>query len=239
MVLRLALNYKKLSYRTQWIPTTDIEKVTKPLGIRPTGVKPNGSPHWTLPAIVDRTDPSHPVFLSDSMPIVEYLENTYPSSPGAELFPANTKSFQVVVMQFVMPNLQGIVPDLALSAMYSAKSPAEQIDFRTRMEARYKKPFESIEKQGAEREAAFKGLEQNLAMLSIAFDQNNEGNFLMGHQVSFADFAIAAWLIMLKVASPDDIWIRIIELDGGRWKRYLEGFHDWMMVDKGNAIAKA
>ncbi|PPQ81465.1 hypothetical protein CVT26_011542 [Gymnopilus dilepis] len=231
--------WRKLNYRTQWVCTTDIENTCKPLGMLPTGFKPDGSPHYTLPAIIDLTDPSRPVYMSDSMPIVEYLERTYPSPPGQELFPPNTFPFQVILTQFVMPKFHAIVPNLLLSGMYAAKSPEEQADLRRRMEARFKMSFENIEKRGAERELAFKGLEQDLKMLSAAFDRNHEGIFLLGRQVSFADFTIAAWLIMLKVASPDDMWARVSRLDGGRWKRYLDNFHDWMTVDNGFTKAKA
>ncbi|KAF8895869.1 hypothetical protein CPB84DRAFT_1782016 [Gymnopilus junonius] len=82
--VRLALNHKRLNYRTQWVPSAEIEKFCKPLGFKPTGAKPDSSPHYTLPTFIDRTNPSRS--LADSMPIVEYLEKTYPPSPGAELF---------------------------------------------------------------------------------------------------------------------------------------------------------
>ncbi|KDR79114.1 hypothetical protein GALMADRAFT_242980 [Galerina marginata CBS 339.88] len=230
--VRLALNYKKLNYRTQWVPTSAIEAVCRPLGIAPTGIKPNGSPHYTLPAIIDRTDPSHPIFLSDSMPIVEYLEKTYPPAPGTELFPGNTLSLQAVFVQFVMGRLMAFIPELAIMAIYHSKSPDEQLDFKQRIETRFGKPIDAIEKQGAEREASFKALEQVFTMLKFAFSKNEDGDFLMGSQVSFADFALFGFLTMIKSASPEEIYPRIISWDGGRWGRYLEGFEGWIAVDK-------
>jgi hypothetical protein len=64
-----------------------------------------------------------------------------------------------------------------------------------------------------------------------AFNHNESGVFLMGHQVSCADFALCAALIFFKEISPDDLWAGIASWDGGRWERYVDAFKDWMAVD--------
>lgn len=233
-MLRLALNYKGLNYRTQWVHVSAIEATCKPLGILPTGVKPNGQPQYTLPAIIDRTDPSNPVILSNSIPIIEYLESAYPPAPGTELFPGGTKAFQALVVQFVVIKLLTFVSKLAMSAMYRSKPPSEQQNLRTRIEARFGKPLEEVEAKGAAREETWKELEQTMKFVQDAFDHNESGAFLMGHQVSCADFALCAALIFFKEISPDDLWAGVASWDGGRWVRYVDAFKDWMAVDTDN-----
>jgi len=229
--LRFALNYKGLDYRTQWVDVSAIEATCKPLGIHPTGVKPNGQPQYTLPAIIDRTDPSDPVILSNSIPIIEYLESTYPPAPGSELFPGGTKAFQVLVIQFVVIKLLSFVSKLALKDWYRSKSPGEQVNLRARVEGRFGKPLEEVELKGAEREATWKELEQIMKSVEDAFKKNESGPFLMGRQVSCADFALCGALIFFKGISPDGLWEGVASWDGGRWARYLDAFKDWMAVD--------
>ncbi|KAH9475896.1 Glutathione S-transferase-like protein ustS [Psilocybe cubensis] len=228
--VRLVLNYKKLQYRTEWCSTTAIEATCKPLGIPPTGIKPDGTPHFTLPAIIDRTDPSHPIYLSDSLPIIEYLENTYPSAPGRELFPAHTKAFQSIFNNFVMPALFLSLQELGISALYNAKLPGDKTDFEARILARTGKHWKSLEKQGAEREAAFSKLKGTLTMLKTACDKSGEGEYLTDGQVSFADLALCAWFITIKTTSKNDIWARIVTWDDGKWARYVHSFQEWMTV---------
>jgi len=228
---RFALNYKGLNYRTQWVNISAIESTCKPLGILPTGVKPNGQPHYTLPAIIDRTDPSNPVILSNSIPIIEYLESTYPPAPGTELFPGGTKAFQVIVIQFVVLKLLTFVSKLAMNDMYRSKSPEDQVNLRARIQARFGKPLEEVELKGAEREATWKELEQIMKTVEDAFKENKSGPFLMGDQVSCADFALCGTLIFFKEISPDGLWAGVGSWDGGRWERYLDAFKGWMAVD--------
>lgn len=123
--------------------------------------------------------------------------------------------------------------DLCVMALYRAKPPGEeQDDFRRRMEARLGSPLESIEKQGEEREEAFKALEETFALLGISIDRNEPSSreYLMGQHISFADLALCAWCITIKAISPEDVWARILSWDGGRWGLYVERFQPYMDV---------
>jgi len=115
---RLALNYKKLPYTTEWVPTADIKSTCIKYGIPPSGTKPNGEPHYTLPALIDHTNPDYPVILSDSIPIIEYLEKTYPSPPERRLFPDGTTPLQLLFTEFVLSKILSFVPSLAIMAFY-------------------------------------------------------------------------------------------------------------------------
>jgi len=214
------------------VKSSAIEETCKALAIPPTGVKPDGSPHYTLPAIIDRTKAESPVHISDSRPIIEYLEKTYPArgSQSSELFPKHAESFQSLFMDFVMPKLMVIAPDLVVKALYRSKTLDEQLPFLHRMERLHGKPFDELEKQGEERIAVYRSLEQSLTSLKTTLDQS-EGEFLTGNQVIFSDLVLAAWLIWLRWLSPDDIWPRIAVWNDGRWVQYVRNFEQWMSVE--------
>lgn len=129
-----------------------------------------------------------------------------------------------------MPKLYLALQDLGISALHKAKMPGDQKDFEARILARTGKHWESLEKQGDERENSFKALQGTLSMLRAACEKSGEGEYLMGRQISFADLALCSWFITIKTTSPDDIWARIISWDGGKWVRYVDSFQEWMAV---------
>ncbi|KAF8956562.1 hypothetical protein BDZ97DRAFT_1941460 [Flammula alnicola] len=231
LINRLALNYKKLQFRVRWVPTVEIEATCKSLGIAPTAVKPNGQPHYTLPAIIDRTDPTRAVVLSDSIPIIEYLEKTYPPPPNCDLFPPGTQALQVLFIQFPVAQILGVALGVVAMGHLAAKIEGDRADLRQRMEARFGKPFEDIEKRGAERDKVWKELEQLFKLLGDAMDKNGKGQFVMGERVRFADLALCGCLIYIKCVSPDDAWVKISSWHGGRWARYFDAFRGWMQVE--------
>ena len=118
-----------------------------------------------------------------------------------------------------------------MGLLYRSKPPSEQQILRARVEARHGKPLEEVEVKGAERETVWKELEQTMKLVQDAFNHNESGAFLMGHQVSYADFALCGALIFFKEISPDDLWAGIASWDEGRWERYVDAFKDWMAVD--------
>ncbi|TFK22709.1 hypothetical protein FA15DRAFT_688229 [Coprinopsis marcescibilis] len=76
---RLCLNYKQLPYHTIYALYSNVTAFAKKHGIPPTGVKPDGSPSYTLPAIHDsKTNAT----VSDSFKIARYLDETYPDTPA-------------------------------------------------------------------------------------------------------------------------------------------------------------
>ena len=228
---RLALNYKKIPYTTEWVPTADIKSTCIKYGIPPSGTRPNGEPHYTLPALIDHTNPDYPVMLSDSIPIIEYLEKTYPSPPERRLLPDGTTPLQLLFTEFVLPKILIFVPSLAIMAFYRSKTPRDQADFRKRTEAAYGKKLEEIEKQGPEREAAYKELEELFGKLVTAWRKNENHPFIMGERPTLADLAVAAILIFFKLISPNELWVRVSGWDDAFWLRYLNAFSGWMNVD--------
>lgn len=87
---RLALNYKSIPYRTEWVEYPQIESLAQRLGVKPTSLKADRvMPEYTLPIIHDE---STGVSIANSLPIALYLEETYPGSP--RLFPEGSKALR-------------------------------------------------------------------------------------------------------------------------------------------------
>lgn len=124
----MVLNLKMLRFRNQWVPTTQVEATCKALGVRPTGKKPDGSAHYTLPVVIDRTDTTHITALSDSTPIIEYLERTYPpSNPDIALFPPGTREMQIQFNQIEVERMVRMVPQVAVNAHLASKIPDDSL----------------------------------------------------------------------------------------------------------------
>lgn len=77
---RLILGYKSLPYTVKYIEYTEIETHLAPLGGKPTSTKPDGSPFYTLPAILDSTTSGENVCVIDSIEIAKYLDERYEKS---------------------------------------------------------------------------------------------------------------------------------------------------------------
>jgi hypothetical protein len=75
MNVRLALNYKGISYKTVWIEYADIQKAGQVIGATATEKRSNGELRYTLPTIVV---PATGEVISDSGKIAAYLEAKYP-----------------------------------------------------------------------------------------------------------------------------------------------------------------
>jgi hypothetical protein len=136
---RLALNYKKLTYVTRWVETTDIASVCKSLGIPPTSTLPDGTPRYTLPAFVDNTT-SPPALLSDSTPTIEYLERMYPypDSSRALCLPAN-RTLHALFEYHVAHSITAQLLPVMVMHMYDKKTPRDRVHFRKRTEAAFGK----------------------------------------------------------------------------------------------------
>lgn len=224
---RMAMNYKGVQFRTEFVSGINIEKFSKSLGVLPTGVKPNGMPHYTLPAILDRTSPTNPVALSDSVPILEYLEKTYPS-PGCTLFPAETQGlYQPLILKIIY-----FMPYLAARAHLAAKADEDREEFRGRLERLFGKPVEEIEKRGAEREVAYNKLEGIFEQLGNAMEEEAGESFLLtGARMVAADFAVAGCIMFIKCLSVDDVYVKLRSWHGGRWARFFDAFEPYMALN--------
>ncbi|KAH7915563.1 glutathione S-transferase, partial [Hygrophoropsis aurantiaca] len=228
--VRLALNYKGLPFETRWVETCDIEKVCKSLGIPPTSVSPSGTPKYTLPALIDHTF-SPPSILSDSTPIIEYLERTYPDpDPSRALCPPNSRSLEALFEYYINSSITAHIIPLMVMHMYDKKTPRDRVHFRERMEAAFGKRLEDIELQGREREEAWKRIEVVFDLLSFFMQQNGGGDFFTGEKLSLADCTLGGLMIALRYDSPDEAWGKVMSWSNRRWARYMSALEKWVFV---------
>jgi glutathione S-transferase len=84
------MNIKGIAHKTVWIELVDLERIAKGIGCKPTSKRVDGTALYTVPMI---QDPSTGAALSDSITIVQYLDDTYPST--TRMIPAGTTSLHL------------------------------------------------------------------------------------------------------------------------------------------------
>ncbi|KAF8509360.1 hypothetical protein BU17DRAFT_70460 [Hysterangium stoloniferum] len=227
MRARLSLNFKGLQYRTVWLEYPDIEPTMKRIGASPGGTKPDGSPKYTIPVIVD---PAHaapdgtPIPITDSWKIAEYLDEKYPE-PGL-LFPKGTKALQSLFHDYaVTKGLYKAAPMLLYSVL-GLLSDESHVHWRTYQEAAFGAKLEDLCPVGSQK------WEEQSAIVKKVLDKNGtDGPFVLGAQVTFADFILVSMLEMISKVIPDE-WEKIIQhLDNGRWQKMRVTCGAWIQAD--------
>ncbi|KAH7915562.1 glutathione S-transferase [Hygrophoropsis aurantiaca] len=225
--VRLVLNYKKLRYQTRWVESVDIEAVCKPLGIPPTTTKPNGDPKYTLPALIDNTQ-STPVVISDSTPIIEYLEKTYPDHDlSRAIVPSDSRALLAAFEYQVATSITALLYPLVVMDLYSKKGTRDQHYLRTRMEALFGIPLEQVQSVGHDRERLLRKLERAFNLFATSL-RTSGGSYIMGQNPCLMDFTLCGLLLMFYHASPDGIWKQAATWRKGIWVRYLLTFQPLM-----------
>ncbi|KXN82942.1 hypothetical protein AN958_02025 [Leucoagaricus sp. SymC.cos] len=233
--VRLALNIKGIPYRTRYVEVADIESTCKCLGIPPSGKKPTGEPHYTFPAIIDDTVRDNVVKMSDSRPIIEYLDRTYPSGGDHAFFPPRTDIFQTEVQDIILTRILAQAPFLWVLDLYRVKTPRDRQNIKTRMEGKFGKPMDEIlvcgeewQRHWTEVRRAFSEIDR-LAHQSANWRSN--GPFLLGQRVLYADVVLCALLLCLKTSISDKEWSQIASWNRGRWTRFLDAFQPWIRAE--------
>jgi glutathione S-transferase len=96
---RFNLIYKRIPFETVWVAFADVESVSKEHGFAPTSTRPDGSPHYTLPAIRDQETGRA---VTDSFAIAQYLDEKYPARP---VIPSGTESLQTAFVDGLMATI--------------------------------------------------------------------------------------------------------------------------------------
>uniref|UniRef100_A0A8H7XQ77 GST N-terminal domain-containing protein n=1 Tax=Psilocybe cubensis TaxID=181762 RepID=A0A8H7XQ77_PSICU len=224
---RYTLNYKGIPYTTQWVEYPDVEAVSKKLGIKPTTTNPDGSDHYTLPAIYD---PSTGVYLADSILIAEYLDKTYPDTP--KIFPHNTvglqHAFNEALETALDPLWEFILPDTC-----PILNPRSNVYFRRTREHAFGMTLEELRPSGERAVTRWEELKKNLEKVD-AWYSKVDGTFILGNKISFADIVVASHLIWLrKVWGDRQEWKDIAEWNGGRWENLLNALEKYASIDVG------
>ena len=224
IISRYALNVKGLTFKTEWIEYPDIEGFCKERGIPAVNTRPDGSPFYTLPMIHDQSTNK---YIVDSYRIAEYLDDQYPDTPT--LLPKGTRALQAAFVSTVWaaggPALNFIMP-----ATHTILNEASQGYFyRNKGILALKLPEDKVDEQ-------WKKFEAGMGVIDGWLQCNAEGQkFIAGDAITFADIALAAWVLWHKKVfngnnqgrGESKEWERIEGWHGGRWAKLVANFEQY------------
>ncbi|KAK7062722.1 hypothetical protein VNI00_000210 [Paramarasmius palmivorus] len=216
--IRFILNYKRILFSTVWVDYPDIEATLHSIGAPPTSFRSDGRPVYTLPVIVDTgKSSSPPVILSNPNNISEYLESTYPSRP---VYPSGSRAVQTLFVHYIQEVFAKPLLPIMVPLSHQRLSGRNQ---------EYLRPHGLSASQplppGPQREQAWLLVKEQFDFLSGIIAKNTgdgDGIVIMGHGVSYADFALCSILIWIQRMAPHDGWSRIRAWNGGRWEQLWE-----------------
>ncbi|KAK2728934.1 glutathione s-transferase [Colletotrichum kahawae] len=202
---RLALNFKGVDYKTEWLEYPDIAGRLQAAGLEgdPDQIRP-----FTCPAVQfpDGT------YIMNSKKIIARLEADYPEPPlyhDAELSEEALKHI-APVWGALGPLMIPVVPREVLNER------SAEYFWRTRKEHLGMSLDEFEEKNGGEKawEKAKKPIEDATALLN-----KTEGPFFLGDKVSYADFLYVGAIAMAKRLNEEN-YRRIVEISDAFDKQY-------------------
>jgi glutathione S-transferase len=223
---RLALNYKKLPFKTVWLHMPDIKPAMQKLGTNPiiTPQEPNGL--YVIPVLKDETIPGEAKIIQDSFEIIAYLDKTYPDRPA--LFPEGSKAlfdlFDVHVKEKILIRIFPIV----IIPMLAYLDERDRIYFREARERWFKTKLEDMMCSTPERrQECLTKAREGFDGLAKIFDRNGKGShFIMGDKLSKGDLvliAVFAWIGELD----KDAFEQMLTWSDGRWGRLWVASEEW------------
>ncbi|EFI27356.1 hypothetical protein CC1G_14829 [Coprinopsis cinerea okayama7 len=226
---RLCLNYKGIPYQTEWVDYSKIEEFAKAKGIPPTGTRPDGSPHYTIPFIYD-SDKS--VYISDSFRIAQYLDEAYPDT--SKLIPAGTGALQAGWSQSTEPLRIKLTPLIGCKGVEYTSDEASRESGKEFIQKALNLPdWESVLEQARPEKQGWKEVEKVFKDYAKILDQGKVGgDWVMGERFTFADVVLAAMILWTRSAwgKESEQYKLILGWDNGRWKRYIENVESYTNV---------
>ncbi|KAL2066015.1 hypothetical protein VTL71DRAFT_2086 [Oculimacula yallundae] len=211
---RLALNFKGIDYKTEWVEYPDIKARLSP------HVTPNSPPdtEYTIPAaqFPDGT------YIMDSKPIADRLEKDYPT-PSLHL--------DSPILQEVYPAMGKVGGHL--HAVWKPRVPINLLSersseyfHRTREQQLGKPLAQFMEEEGGE-EAWIAALPAIKELGELV--KRNGGPYVLGKTPSYADFVIVGCLRFFRVIE-EDIYQRIVKIEPSLGELY-EACKPWLERD--------
>ncbi|RDB17589.1 Glutathione S-transferase-like protein ustS [Hypsizygus marmoreus] len=231
--IRMALNYKRLPYQTQWVEYPDIGKVGQEIGAKPTTPNPDGSGTllWTCPMIID---PNHidsdgkPTVISDSIVIAKYLDEVYPER---KVIPEGTDALYNVWSQFIGQNITGKLASLLVPLCPNVLSERGKEYFITTRE----KWWGPLDKMCPDREKGWAGVQEGLNKVAAALDANGEGDekrlrVIPGREW-YADFTLIAPLLWASTIVDKKELEALRGWNDGRWGKILDSHAEVLRIE--------
>lgn len=205
---RLALNYKKIPYKTDFIEHPNIATKLSSLGITPNPPPPAAHPGpqqspYTLPAmrLPDGT------YIQDSANIAPKLEEQCPE-PSLHLENGLHVEAGKLLGGIAFPLLKVLYPTIARNIIL----PHYVDTWVAGKEKMLGMSMQEFEASGGEN--AWKAAEPGFAALRtfLASNKKDQGPFILGSQVCYGDFILASMLESLRVIG-DGLFERVVSYD--------------------------
>ncbi|KAF9041973.1 hypothetical protein BDZ89DRAFT_1034773 [Hymenopellis radicata] len=211
--VRYALNIKNLPHKTKWVNFPEIESVCR-VGAAPTGVRPDGSPRYTVPVILDD---STGAVVSESIVILEYLDKTYPDTPT--LLPHGTKALHLAFKDAAANHIQPLRQFIITPSYYTMTPRTRRSTTRNSPALRQTRFFRRGAKSRGMGEST-RGLGKIGAWMGL------EDKYVMGDKISYADLLTCAFLRWARVSWGEDSqeWKDVMSWHNGRWGRLMAEF---------------
>jgi glutathione S-transferase len=207
---RYALNFKGVSYRTEWVELPDVTDVRKKLGAEPNRKHRDGSDFYTLPVIQDHSTGR---IVGDTFEIALYLDEAYPNAP--RLIPAGTvgvyAAFNIQV-DAVFTNHTVLCMDCMPFNPATADKTKATFAWRAG-----KASWDEMLPSEEARSGVLTSFEAALGGLVKCYRRLDEGPFLEGAKPTYADLIVGGWLAMMKRCLRSEEWKQLEAWHGGLW----------------------
>ncbi|KUL82074.1 hypothetical protein ZTR_09115 [Talaromyces verruculosus] len=244
---RLALNFKGVAYSTVWVPLPDITKVRRALDLPPCHKNADGTGYYTLPILIDPNTNSK---IGDSFDIAVYLQKTYPDLGAGDLFPPQKLDFVFDRWSTFLGSFSkrkdieygdysdfDVQVEAAFTAYFAltmenlplhpATAEATKAEYVSRAGLT---SWDGFKMRQEERKKMSKSLHGMLGELGKLFSRNTSGPFLLGKQVTYADFIVGGWLRLLSASLPENEWEEVKACHGGIFGQLHDGLEKYAQV---------
>jgi len=227
--VRLTLNYKRLPFKTIWLDFVDIKPRLKSIGASPTRFPLESEDGmYTVPVLVDTSNPASPTVISGSLAIAEYLDERYPERP---IFPRGTKALQALYTTHLEEKVFGLLVPILIPKTLSFISERDKGYFRETRERWLGTKLEDICPTEAKSNELLEKLKEEFDVLAKLLDENGEGTVLvLGDQVSRADFVLIGLFAWMRTLDPTS-WEKVKTWNEGKWENLWRRSEDWRLND--------
>ncbi|RDW68677.1 hypothetical protein BP5796_09334 [Coleophoma crateriformis] len=214
---RLLLNYKNIDYKTEWVEYPDIAAKYKELGIPPNPKEPYP---YAIPGISIETSDGL-LHLQGSREIATVIEEYWPT-PSVHLDSPYME--KIDTFKFVGPLATLLMPRNAQNIL----SPVSVEYFSRTRSARFGMTLDEFENSKPVDEV-WANATKVLSELADMLKENPSGPFLMGKEVSYADFIVVGVFQFYKRAGQD-IFDRAMAVDTALHALY-DACEPWLKRD--------
>ncbi|KAK3707824.1 hypothetical protein LTR37_011826 [Vermiconidia calcicola] len=219
---RASLNYKGLSYKTEWIEYPDLAPTFQKLGIP----KNDGSS-----SIYEYSSPAAKLpdgsYVMDSRKIAEALEKVQPE-PSLHMDRGDVIDRTQAAVSGMLQNLGPIGMPRIPGRLLNPRS-AEY--FRESRAKRFGMSLEELGKSEKAGENAWKNAEPHMNELKNILNENKDGPYVLGSSPSFADMIIAGlWVFVKKLDNDGDLYDRGMKFDPS-FSEHVKACQKWVERD--------